>query len=205
MAGKTEIKHMENNTERVKGCIVIGGSAGSLKIILDVLPRIAPDLSLPIIIVLHRKETGNTSLEALLATRTNLPVKEAGDKEPVRPGVIYLAPANYHLLVEKDMTLSLDASEKVNFSRPSIDVTFQTASEVFRKNLLAILLSGANADGTEGLASIIRNKGKTAVQDPQTAQIAFMPAHAIDNLPVSSIVKDTELAGLINNFSSRNH
>ena len=190
----------KNKLKQFKGCIVIGGSAGSLKVILNTLPEIDPALLPPIIIVLHRKETASSSLEELMGSRTSLVVKEAEDKELIQSGTIYLAPADYHLLVEKDKTLSLDASEKINFSRPSIDATFQTAGEAFKENLLAILLSGANADGTEGLACIIRNGGKVAVQDPQTAQVAFMPAHAIDNLAVNLIVAEEELAGLINNF-----
>ena len=167
------------------------------------LPGIDPALSLPLIIILHRKETASSALEELMASRTSLVVKEAEDKEPMKAGTVYLAPADYHLLVEKDKTLSLDASEKINFSRPSIDATFQTAGEAFGENLLAILLSGANADGTDGLASIMHNKGKVVVQDPLTAQAAFMPAHAIDNLEINLIIKEEELAELINSFGAQ--
>lgn len=190
----------ENNIKELSGCVIIGGSAGSLKVILNMLPNLSPALSIPIIIVLHRKETYSSSLEELMATRTSLTVKEAEDKEPIQAHTIYLAPADYHLLVEKDATLSLDASEKINFSRPSIDVTIQTASEAFKENLLAILLSGANADGTEGLASTLHNKGKIAVQDPETAQVPFMPAYAIAHLQTTFIIRETEIAALINNF-----
>jgi len=193
----------KNKLERIEKCIVIGGSAGSLKVLLNMLPGIDPALSLPLIIILHRKETASSALEELMASRTSLVVKEAEDKEPMKAGTVYLAPADYHLLVEKDKTLSLDASEKINFSRPSIDATFQTAGEAFGENLLAILLSGANADGTDGLASIMHNKGKVVVQDPLTAQAAFMPAHAIDNLEINLIIKEEELAELINSFGAQ--
>jgi len=194
----------ENSIERTKRCVVIGGSAGSLKVILNMLPDIAASLPVPIIIVLHRKETLSSSLEELIATRTSLHVKEAEDKEPIKPSTIYLAPPNYPLLIEKDATLSLDASEKINFSRPSIDATFQTAADAFKEYLLGILLSGANSDGTEGLACILHHKGKAAVQDPQTAQVPFMPSHAIKNIRESLIVKDTEIATLINTFAIAN-
>lgn len=192
----------ENNIERVNRCIVIGGSAGSLKVILNMMPYINPSLPAPVIIVLHRKETSSSSLEELLATRTALKVKEAEDKEPIKRGTIYLAPPDYHLLIEKDATLSLDASEKINFSRPSIDATFQTAGEAFEKDLLAILLSGANSDGTDGLACILHHKGQAAVQDPQTAQVPFMPAHAIARIRPSFIVREAEIASLINAFGN---
>ena len=191
----------ENNIKKLSRCVIIGGSAGSLKVILNMLPDLDSTLPIPIIIVLHRKEAYNSSLEELLATRTSLIVKEAEDKEQIKAHTIYLAPADYHLLVEKDGTLSLDASEKINFSRPSIDVTFQTAAEAFKENLLAILLSGANADGTDGLASTLHNNGKAAVQDPETAQVPFMPAYALAHLKTTFIIKETEIAALINNFA----
>lgn len=185
----------KNNVEK---CLVIGGSAGALKVILDALHAIKT--TVPIIIVLHRKENHDGTLEALFAARTSLKVKEAEDKDILMPGSIFIAPASYHLLVERDATLSLDASEKINYSRPSIDATFQTAGEAFGNNLLAILLSGANSDGTDGLQTIKAYGGLVAVQDPLAAQVSIMPIAAIGAVAVDYIFANEELAAIINQF-----
>src|SRR3546814_15586100 len=135
--------------------ITIGGSAGSLQVILEILPRLRSDLSTSIVIIFHRKATPNPEiLINLLALKSFLPIKEAEDKEKIKPGLIYIAAANYHLFVEKDHSFSLDASEKVNFSRPSIDLTFITAADVYKNHMMGILLSGANSDGIRGLEAI---------------------------------------------------
>jgi len=162
-------------------CIVIGGSAGGLKVILSVLSHLKPDFTIPIIIVLHRKNDSRSTLTEVINNSTHLKVKEAEDKEPILPGMVYLAPANYHLLIEKEHIFSLDISEKVNFSRPSIDVTFQTAAEAYGPALIGIILSGANDDGTEGLRTIRKNNGVLIAQDPKTASVSVMPQNAIDH------------------------
>ena len=107
--------------------IVIGGSAGSLQVILGIVTVIGPDFPLPVLIVLHRNSVFESSLEDIFAAKTQAPIKEVEEKEPVIPGTIYLAPADYHVLIEEDQTFSLDYSERVNFSRPSIDVAFYCA------------------------------------------------------------------------------
>src|SRR5690606_15964808 len=117
-------------------------------------------------------------LAELFSNKTSIPVKEIDEKEQIKRGMIYIAPPDYHTLIEKDKTFSLDFSEKVNYSRPGIDVTFQTAAEAYGQGAAAILLSGANADGTSGLDTIKAFGGITIVQSPQTAEVDFMPSYA---------------------------
>ena len=180
--------------------VVIGGSAGSIEVILQVLPSLSANLSVPIIIVMHRKNANESLLATLLSSKTTLKVKEAEEKENILPGNIYLAPADYHLLIEKNFTFSIDDSEKINFSRPSIDVTFECAGEVYGSNLVCILLSGANADGVKGLKKVKKNNGIAAIQDPTTAQVSFMPQEAFQNVDVDHVFKLEEIANFINNL-----
>jgi two-component system, chemotaxis family, protein-glutamate methylesterase/glutaminase len=173
--------------------LLIGGSAGSMDIVLQLLPALRPGLQAAIVIVLHRKSNGESMLASLFASRTNLPVKEADEKEAILPGNIYIAPADYHLLIEQDKTFSLDFSEKINYSRPSIDVTFESAAEVYGPSLAALLLSGANADGAAGLKRIKEEGGYVMVQDPATAEVGYMPQYAINTVQVDAIMKPEEM------------
>ncbi|HEY9261808.1 chemotaxis protein CheB [Chitinophaga sp.] len=181
--------------------IVIGGSAGGLQPILTLLPGLAVSLNAAIIIVLHRQSHYESVLTELLSAKTLLPVKEAAEKEPLLKGTIYIVPADYHLLIETDHTLSLDYSEKVNFSRPSIDVTFSSAALAYGSNMAALLLSGANTDGTEGLIDVHEAGGTTAVQDPATADVDYMPRQAIELAPVDIILQPQEMATFINGIA----
>jgi len=181
--------------------LVIAGSAGSLDVILKVLPHLDGTLNFPIVIVLHRKASYDSSLADLLTTRTTLRVVEAEEKDQLQRGVIYLAPADYHLLVENDHSLSLDYSEKIQYSRPCIDVTFETAAEVYKDRAAAILLSGANADGARGLKMIKQAGGITAVQNPATAEVSFMPNQALQTAKIDYILEVEEIAYFINKLS----
>jgi two-component system, chemotaxis family, protein-glutamate methylesterase/glutaminase len=179
--------------------VLIGGSAGSLEALLQFLPLLRADLPFPIVIIMHRKASGDASLGELLGIKTGLRFKEIEDKDSLNAGTIYIAPGDYHLLFEKDkQTLSLDYSEKVNFSRPSIDVCFSSAADVFGSGLTGILLSGANADGTEGLAAIRAAGGITIVQHPEEAEVSIMPQHAIDKNVAAHILYNEEIANFIN-------
>ncbi|AWI26105.1 chemotaxis protein CheB [Flavobacterium pallidum] len=159
--------------------VVMGGSAGSLEVLLKILPRIAIIPDFAIAIVLHRKNSEDNTLEELIALKTMIPVVEIEDKTPLLPGAIYICPSDYHLLFEKNGTLSLDISEKVNYSRPSIDLAFESAADAYGDALTGILLSGANADGTAGLKAIKELGGTTIVQNPETADMPFMPRNAL--------------------------
>ncbi|RZJ68810.1 MAG: chemotaxis protein CheB [Flavobacterium sp.] len=177
--------------------LIIGGSAGSLEILIKILPRINKIPDFAFVIVVHRKSGEDTTLEELLSIKSVIPVAEVEDKVPLIPGYIYVAPSGYHLLFEKDSTLSLDASEKINYSRPSIDVAFESAAEAFGPAVTGILLSGANADGTNGLIAIKKAGGITAVQDPATAEMPFMPQHAVNARQPDYAIKPEDLVGFI--------
>lgn len=161
--------------------VVIGGSAGSIEIIVSILKLLPKTFQPPIVLIIHRMKNITSDLHKILAKESGVKeIIEPDDKEPVRTGNIYLAPQNYHLLVEEDYTFSLDYSEQVNFSRPSIDVSFESIATLYKNKTLAILLSGANKDGTTGLTSVIEEGGMAIVQSPETAQYPAMPQSAID-------------------------
>ncbi|RYG04152.1 MAG: chemotaxis protein CheB [Chitinophagaceae bacterium] len=191
----------ENYVTKEFDLVVIGGSAGSLDVVLRILPQLRLGSSVSIILVMHRKNTYDFSLSDLLATKTDWKVREADEKQLLEKDTIYLAPADYHLLIENDHTLSLDVSEKVNYSRPSIDVTFESAADVYGPRVAAILLSGANDDGVDGLQKVKSVQGLTIVQDPATASVAYMPQHAIDNVDIDIILPPDELGVLINRIA----
>ena len=182
--------------------LVIGGSAGSIEVIVKILRKLEKNLSIAIIIIVHRKSSSDASLTNLFNNRSIIEVTEADEKEVILPGRIYLAPANYHLLIETDHTFSLDASEKVEYSRPSIDVTFQSAADVYGESLAALLLSGANSDGSEGLLTIAKAGGLTIVQDPDSAEVGFMPKAAIFKTVVDYIIDADDLPDFINKLSA---
>jgi two-component system chemotaxis response regulator CheB len=190
----------ENIITRPVQLIIIGGSAGSLEVILKLIPGLHFPLPAAIIIVQHRKPFNDEILVDLLNAKSTWPVKEAEEKEPVLPNTIYIAPADYHLLLEKERTFSLDVSEKVNYSRPSIDIAFESAAEVYGPSLLAILLSGANADGVEGMKRIKELGGMCVVQDPGSADVGFMPQQAIEQVAIDKVIPANQLADFINSL-----
>lgn len=160
--------------------VAIGGSAGSLETVLAITQALTAHMRAVIIIVLHRKNDPESILENLLSYKTQVPVREVEDKDDIQPGNIYIAPPDYHLLIEDEHTFSLDSSEKVHFSRPSIDVTFESVANVFRQRSIGILLSGANADGAAGLLKIRKAGGTTIAQYPASAEVGYMPQQAVD-------------------------
>lgn len=182
-----------------KKLIVIGGSAGSLDVILKILPALMIS-NAALVFVLHRKSSADSTLIDLLAAKTHLPVKEVEEKDMVTAANIFVVPGDYHLLFETDFTFSLDYSEKINYSRPSIDVVFQSASDVYGENLLCILLSGANADGTEGMKYAKENKAVTVAQLPSSAEVPYMPEQAIAAQAADYIYDIPEIISAINNF-----
>ena len=184
----------------MKGCkaLIIGGSAGSLDVLLKVLPAIDNDITFPIVIVVHRKKGTDALLADLLTTKTALKVKETEEKEVLLPGVIYIVPSDYHILIENDYTFSLDTSEKVNYSRPSIDVTFHSAAEIYKDKLACLLLSGSNSDGVNGLIEVKKLGGEISAQNPLSAQVDYMPKQAILKAKVDHVLMIEEMANYIN-------
>ncbi len=173
--------------------VVIGGSAGSLEIILRLVACLPARPNAIVTVVVHRKNDKDSILVDLLSSRTTLPVREVEDKEPIRVNTIYLAPPDYHLLVERADMFALDRSEKIHYSRPSIDVTFESVAETFGARAIGILLSGANADGAFGMACIKKAGGYTLVQDPASAEVGFMPRQAIERSPIDRILHAEEI------------
>jgi len=188
--------------ERDLQLIVIGCSLGvmnALTVILGALPRTFP---VPIAIVQHRYRTSNESLPAYFRRNIPLNVVDADDKQWIRPGYVYLAPANYHLLVEEG-EFSLSVDEAVAYSRPSIDVLFESAADAYREKVAAVVLTGANADGARGTARIKQSGGFVIVQDPETAEAPEMPRAAIASTAVDRILPLDRIGPLLVELSSR--
>jgi two-component system, chemotaxis family, protein-glutamate methylesterase/glutaminase len=176
--------------------LIIGGSAGSLEVLIRLLPLLQDCVQLAIVVVMHRK-SGESLLPELLGGRTSWDVKEAEEKESITNGTIYVAPPDYHLLFEKGKSFSLDCSEKIHYSRPSIDVSFESASDTYGASAIAVLLSGANADGAQGLDHIRKAGGVAIVQDPSEASVSYMPQQAIDNFEVDYIADSYTIADIV--------
>lgn len=187
----------ENNLMPSIRLIIIGGSAGSLQVILKLFAGLEQNYPLPFVIIAHRSQSNDLLLEELISFKTNLQVKEIEEKEKPEPGYVYICPPDYHLLFENDESFTLDYSEKVNFCRPSIDVTFQSAADVFGEGLACILLSGANADGAEGLSYVKYKKGLTIVQDPDEAEVAYMPQMALQRKKTDYVLKTAGIRSFI--------
>jgi two-component system chemotaxis response regulator CheB len=173
--------------------VAIGGSAGCLDVILKMVSKFPVQKKVTYLIIVHRKNYSDSILTELLSAKTTLLVKEVEDKESLLPGTIYIAPADYHLLIEDATHFSLDSSEKVHYCRPSIDVTFESVALTFGAAAIGILLSGANADGAEGLQKINEAGGYTIVQDPATAYVSFMPQQAINLGNIDAVVPADEI------------
>ncbi len=168
--------------------IVIGASSGGLQVLKQLLPALPAEFSCPILIVQHISPVSENYLTVILDKISQIRVKEADEKEIILPGTAYVAPPDYHMLVETDKTLSFSVEDKVNYSRPSIDVLFQTASDTYKEHLIGILLTGANADGSEGMSYIKKGGGFTIVQDPAESESPFMPKSAIQHNPPDLIL-----------------
>lgn len=188
----------ENKINEPKKLIVIGGSSGGIEAICLILEKLNSTFTIPIILILHRSSSIDNSLVELISYKTNLIVKEADEKDELLERHLYIAPPNYHLLIESDGSLSLDVSEKILFSRPSIDVSFESAARAYGANLTAVLLSGANMDGSLGLQKVQLLGGKIFIQDPEEASVNFMPQKAIDLTQSTSIFTCAEIAGKLN-------
>jgi two-component system chemotaxis response regulator CheB len=159
--------------------IVIGTSYGGLEALKSILPVFGPGFPIPVIIVLHIGDHNNETFLNYMNAMCELTVKEAESHEKISPGFIYFAPPNYHLLIESDLTFSLTTDEKHNFSRPSIDVLFESAAWVYNKSLIGVVLTGANSDGAAGLKMIKDFGGMTLIQNPCSALSPVMPRAAL--------------------------
>jgi|ERR1700682_1185700 two-component system chemotaxis response regulator CheB len=165
----------------------IGSSWGGLAAMSKVLGGLPGDFSLPIVVVQHRSSDSDQLLADLLQDVTDLTVSEVEDKEPLTPGTVHIAPANYHVLID-DGCLSLSIEEPVRFSRPSIDVMFTSAADMYGSGAIGVVLTGANEDGARGLSDIVKRGGRALVQDPKSAEIGIMPYAAVKAVPSAEVL-----------------
>lgn len=184
--------------------VVIGASAGGIKALMSILSALPSNFPLPILIVQHLHPESDSYLVQMLDARCGLRVKQADEKEAITVGNVYLAPPNYHLLIEEDKTLSLTIDARVNFSRPAIDVLFDTAVYAYRDAVIGIMLTGANHDGSEGIKRIKQNGGYVIVQDPATAEADAMPRAAIAATKVDKILPLDQIGVYLLQLVNRN-
>ncbi|MFJ7882866.1 chemotaxis protein CheB [Pseudomonas sp. NPDC096917] len=191
------VKDFEIAGLRPVNAIVVGASAGGVEALLAIFADLKSGFRLPIIVVLHLPDERRSQLAAVFARRLSIPVKEVDDKEPIVPGTLYFAPPGYHVSVEHDRSLSLSREERVHYSRPSIDYLFESAADVYQHALAAILLTGANQDGAQGLDTVRQQGGLTIIQDPKQALVSTMPQAALDRFQPDFILPLRGIACLL--------
>lgn len=193
-----------NSPTRTFEAIVIGGSAGAIDALLTILPALPATLRASVIVALHVPRDRPSLLTQVFAPRCALPVHEAQDNEPLEPGTIVFAPPDYHLLLDVGPRLSLSVDAPVHFSRPAIDILFDSAADLFGERTLGILLSGANADGAQGLAAIDQAQGLCIVQAPDSASSPTMPRAALSLIPqVPHVLSPAAIAETLNRLHAR--
>lgn len=183
-----------NPEQKSYDAIVAGASAGGLYVMIRILKLLPADFNKPVIVVQHRSRDERSLLEEVLQQKCKVRIKQADEKELIQPGIVYFAPPDYHLLIENDSTFSLSCDPPLNYSRPSIDVLFETAADVFKEKLLGIILTGANKDGSYGIQKIAGMGGTTIAQSPETADFPEMPKSAISTGYVHHVL-DPEAIG----------
>lgn len=176
--------------------IVVGASLGGLKAVQAILAKIPPGFQVPVAIVQHRQADAQDLLVGLLQRHTSIMVREAEDKEEIRPGSIYLAPTDYHLLVEPGF-FALSTESPVCHARPSIDVLFESAADSYRNNVLGVVLTGAGNDGARGAVRVRRAGGTVVVQQPDTAECRDMPAAALCEVPDACTCDVEQIAAFV--------
>jgi two-component system, chemotaxis family, protein-glutamate methylesterase/glutaminase len=181
--------------------IVIGGSAGSLPLVSRILSGLPSDFALPVFLVLHRLKHVPHGLLTSLAAKSNLKIVEPDDNDRIIPGVAYLAPANYHMYIDNMKVIALSTEPMVKFSRPAIDLTFETAAAAYREGLVGVMLSGANTDGANGMAAVKNKGGYTIVQNPEEAGVSTMPKGAIAATEIDFIGTLDEIINKLKSFN----
>ncbi len=174
--------------------VVIGASAGAVEALSVILPSLPADYRLPVFVVVHVPPDVKSILAELFQAKCKIEVREAEDKEPIKGGTAYFAPADYHLLVETDKSLSLSNDEAVLYSRPSVDVLFESAADVYGPGLVAVVLTGANQDGARGLRAVADAGGRAIAQEPEGAYASAMPKAAIAKCPHARVLSLQEIA-----------
>jgi two-component system chemotaxis response regulator CheB len=173
--------------------VIIGGSAGSFQVVTRILSSLPKEFPLPILLCLHRLKHVRSGFVEALSLKSNIPVEEPYDKEMLKPGKAYLAPANYHMFVELANRIALSTEDTVNHSRPSIDLSFISAANAYREKLVGIILSGANKDGTIGLKKLHDNGGIAIVQDPNECEVKTMTQSALQLTKVDFVYSTDQI------------
>ncbi|MBP6118732.1 MAG: chemotaxis protein CheB [Giesbergeria sp.] len=193
-----------NSPTRTFEAIVMGGSAGAIDALLTILPALPATLRASVIVALHVQRDRPSLLTQVFGPRCALPVHEAQDNEPLEPGTIVFAPPDYHLLLDTGPRLSLSLDAPLHFSRPAIDFLFESAADLLGQRLIGILLSGANADGAQGLAAIDQAQGLCIVQTPDSASSPTMPRAALSLIPqVPHVLSPAAIAETLNRLHAR--
>lgn len=179
--------------------LLLGGSAGSFKLLFHIVKILPSSLNKVVIIVMHRKKNFQSSIEKLFAENSRMPIREICDKDKISKNTIYIAPANYHTLIEKEHSFALDVSDALWYSKPSIDVTFESAAEIYNNRCTAILFSGANEDGAQGLLTLKNAGSLTIAQNPADAEMPEMPSRAININATDYVLKSNDIFVLLQN------
>jgi two-component system chemotaxis response regulator CheB len=182
--------------------VVIGASAGGVEVLSVLLPAIPARCRVSFLVVVHIPRERPSLLAELFGARCASPVTEAEDKEPVQPGTVYFAPPDYHMLVDQGPSVALSRDEPVHFSRPSIDVLFDSAADIYGERLMGVILTGANQDGAEGLAAVRRAGGRTVVQEPASAAVPSLPEAALQKGSVDAVLSIEQLQALFASFAT---
>jgi two-component system chemotaxis response regulator CheB len=182
--------------------IAFGASAGGIEALSALLPALAPGLDVAVFVVLHQLRDRASLLPRIFAPKCTFGVCEPDDKQEVRSGSIYFAPPDYHMLIGEGPCIALSIDDLVHYSRPSIDVLFESAAEVYGRHLLAVVLSGGNADGADGAVAVQRAGGRVVVQDPQSARIPTMPLAVLDRIEPAAVLP---VAGIVRLLASLTH
>lgn len=169
--------------------VVMGASAGAVEALSTILPSLPAGFGLPIVVVVHVPPDRRSIMADLFRAKCQIAVREAEDKEPLAAGTVYFAPPDYHLLIEVDRSLSLSNDEPVLYSRPSIDVLFESAADAYGPELIAIVLTGANHDGARGLRTVVDAGGTAIVQNPDDAFASAMPEAALAMCPGAHVMQ----------------
>jgi len=182
--------------------IAIGASAGAVQALQVILPRLPVGYPLPVLVVVHVPPDRSNVLLPLFQSKCRMRVKEAEDKEPMDGGVIYFAPSDYHMLVEADGALALSNDEPVNYSRPSIDVLFESAADAYGPALVGVILTGANNDGAAGLKAVTDAGGVAIVEDPAQAYASAMPNAALDAAATAKVMNLDAIASYLSSLGT---
>ena len=177
--------------------VMIGGSAGSFQVVAGILNSIPSNFDMPIFLCLHRLKHVRSGFVEALSLKSNIPVIEPYDKETIKPGRAYLAPANYHMYIEFGNRFALSTEEPVNHSRPSIDLSFITAAQAYRNKLIGVILSGANRDGAYGLKKVAELGGTTIVQDPADCEVRTMTEAALQLTNVNYVLASDKISNFL--------